>query len=693
LNKSKKPSLNLLEHAEVNGVAVVVSDAKGSEISTNNNNSMCSELYYSDEFAEECAKYCGKALRSSFEAGRTIEYRCYAGLDCRAVPLKSGKKELVAIVGRAFTRSETYRQATERAITGDWRNFSPQEFFGNVLLAGSESRLMKAAAKLESLETDEIKGLFEAIDDRKGTPVSESVEHVAREREPAPETELAALVKTSEVATDQRKDLSAWRSLFGSLLKLDFDTARSSVLEFAAARYSLASVIWLEEMGGVFRGRLATGELSGRAISLEIDASDPQLAQAANGNEPLVISEERRAGNDRQSFILSLFPLQVGGDVKSILGIEGSVPKETADEISRFCRSVSSQMEILRLRNEVKRREAVSNAVSKFNDALKRLDDSDFWQHLTRVSAELLQAERVSLLARREGTAELEIVGSIGLRKDLTPTREIGSRVALNALDRRSPILVANATELALGPLESGVNYATQSFIAYPITLAEKGLAVLNLTERADGRSFDEADLEILHAIAPQMAVAIDRVAFKEQAGTYAQLSVTDSLTGLSNRRYLETRMNEEILRSSRHEFPMSFMMLDVDEFKSYNDRFGHPAGDEALKLVGLILKDMVRGEDVPARYGGEEFAVLFPQTSIKEAEAIAERIRERVQETEFPYRRVTVSIGLSTYSGELSSMSQLVSAADQALYDAKRSGRNTVCSFGRFEGPSDNVH
>jgi len=151
--------------------------------------------------------------------------------------------------------------------------------------------------------------------------------------------------------------------------------------------------------------------------------------------------------------------------------------------------------------------------------------------------------------------------------------------------------------------------------------------------------------------------------------------------------------MNEEILRSSRHEFPMSFMMLDVDEFKSYNDRFGHPAGDEALKLVGLILKDMVRGEDVPARYGGEEFAVLFPQTSIKEAEAIAERIRERVQETEFPYRRVTVSIGLSTYSGELSSMSQLVSAADQALYDAKRSGRNTVCSFGRFEGPFDNVH
>jgi diguanylate cyclase (GGDEF)-like protein len=270
---------------------------------------------------------------------------------------------------------------------------------------------------------------------------------------------------------------------------------------------------------------------------------------------------------------------------------------------------------------------------------------------------------------------------------------EIGRRTALSALDRREPFLVTDAGELALGPLEAGVVYSSRSFINYPITLAEKGIAVLNLTDKAGGKPFTQTDLDVLDAIVPQIAVAIDRITFKEQAGTYAQLSVTDPLTGLSNRRYLETRLTEEILRSSRHGFSMSFMMLDVDEFKSYNDRFGHPAGDDALKLVGVILKDMVRGEDVPARYGGEEFAVLFPQTSVKEAEVIAERIRERIQDTVFPYRRITVSIGLSTYSHDLGSMHDIISAADQALYDAKRLGRNKVCSFGHLGDTSENVH
>lgn len=673
-----------------------MSDKNGKELSAENNNSICATLYSSKEFAPHCAAYCGKAFENAFEQGKTIEYRCYAGLDCRAVPLRSGKKQLVAIVGRTFTKSENYRTATERAITGDWRDFPPNELFGNVLLTGSESKLVKIASRLEEMEPAESQMLFETAatasshDRQAGSAQVAETEPV----EPVKIVESPPSVPPAVVQNDiPRKDVAAWRSLFGSILKLDYQTACASILDFIAAKYSFDSLVWLEQKGKMFQGRVATGTLAGRSVSLEIDADDPHLIEAATSTEPLVISEERRAGGRQQRHTLSLFPMPVGGEVKCILGIAASVDRKMAGEISRFCHSVSSQIEILRLRHEVERREAVSRAVSKFNDALKRLDDSDFWQHLTRVSAELLQAERASLLARKEGSAELEIAGSIGLRKDISPTREIGSRISLTALDRRSPVLVANASELALGPLESGVTYTSQSFIAYPITLAEKGLAVLNLTEKIGGKHFDALDLEVLDAIVPQMAVAIDRVAFKEQAGAYAQLSVTDALTGLSNRRYLETRLNEEIQRSSRHGFGMSFMMLDVDEFKSYNDRFGHPAGDEALKLVGLILKDVVRGEDVPARYGGEEFAVLFPQTSIKEAEAIAERIRERVEETEFPYRRITVSIGLSSYSDELSTIAQIISAADQALYDAKRAGRNTVCSFGRIDGTSDNVH
>ena len=133
--------------------------------------------------------------------------------------------------------------------------------------------------------------------------------------------------------------------------------------------------------------------------------------------------------------------------------------------------------------------------------------------------------------------------------------------------------------------------------------------------------------------------------------------------------------------------------MLDVDEFKSYNDRFGHPAGDEALRIIGAILKENLRGADVAARYGGEEFCVLLPETGIEEAGAIAERIRSNIEQTEFPKRRVTVSIGIASRTQETGSVQDLVSASDKALYHAKRQGRNNVQIYGPALDVGDNVH
>ncbi|MGI8555938.1 MAG: GGDEF domain-containing protein, partial [Pyrinomonadaceae bacterium] len=162
-------------------------------------------------------------------------------------------------------------------------------------------------------------------------------------------------------------------------------------------------------------------------------------------------------------------------------------------------------------------------------------------------------------------------------------------------------------------------------------------------------------------------------------AGEFEQLSVTDALTGLLNRRYLEERLTEEIKRSNRHGFPMSFVMVDVDNFKSYNDNFGHTEGDKALQIVGICLKETLRGADVAARYGGEEFSILLPQTNLAEAHTIAERIREKIEREDFPNRQVTVSIGIAVVSPRLSTPPDLISAADKALYKAKQAGKNNV--------------
>ncbi len=176
----------------------------------------------------------------------------------------------------------------------------------------------------------------------------------------------------------------------------------------------------------------------------------------------------------------------------------------------------------------------------------------------------------------------------------------------------------------------------------------------------------------------------------------------TDSLTGWNNRRYLDTRLHEEIARCRREQGSLVCMLLDVDHFKTINDRYGHAAGDDVLREIARRMAGQIRGSDISARFGGEEFAILMPNTTLEDACTVAERIRETVASAPFTLaglatpdgRRtqavaVTISIGLAACQGKgkgegrgavvEATARQLVAAADRALYRAKAAGRNTV--------------
>jgi diguanylate cyclase (GGDEF)-like protein len=155
------------------------------------------------------------------------------------------------------------------------------------------------------------------------------------------------------------------------------------------------------------------------------------------------------------------------------------------------------------------------------------------------------------------------------------------------------------------------------------------------------------------------------------------KLSITDGLTGLANHRFLMQRLNEEATRSARSERPFSVLMVDVDHFKQYNDSFGHPAGDEILKRVAHLLRECTRTVDCVGRYGGEEFAVIMPDTDNAGAIVVAERIRARMTEEQFPNRAITLSIGLAEFPGDASTAQATIAIADQALYQAKHAGRD----------------
>ena len=165
----------------------------------------------------------------------------------------------------------------------------------------------------------------------------------------------------------------------------------------------------------------------------------------------------------------------------------------------------------------------------------------------------------------------------------------------------------------------------------------------------------------------------------REQNEELERLSASDSLTGLSNRRILTQRLSEELLRSQRQSHSFTVLMLDVDHFKKYNDAYGHPAGDEVLKKVANILRNCTRAGDCTARYGGEEFAVLLSGKSGDTALQLAERIRTRVAAEEFVGGKVTISGGIAEFPHHGHTAEAVISSADEALYEAKREGRNRV--------------
>ncbi len=672
------------------GLAVIIADENSTAIAESNNNSMCRALSAAPEFAPCCAEFCGRVSEMTAEAEKAVEYECYAGLSCSAIPFETGEKRLTAIVGRTFLKAANYRQATERAISGDWNKFPPSEFFENVLLTGSNRVIEKLGKKIEGLSGEE-KALF-AVEEPKKIAVNDEnmeipmpdisslIEHFHQKNTPQIAENKGANVQKKR---DEAGELAVWRSLFSSLLKLDYRQACDAILDFLGKRYGLRSMMWLERRENRFETIRSTGTLLERKVEIGVAVDDERLLDAARRESVLELRERRKDDADGERQTISLFPVAVGGEIRSALVIGDDLSENRRQKrLAHFCRTVATELEILRLREEISRRDWITKSVGKFNESLKKIDSEDFWINLTQICAEMLRAERASLLIFDEQQQTLKTEAAVGSPAFSNAERKIGERIAQKTLDTGKPLIAESPAQIGLPAAPDG-EYKTDSFIVYPITIGERKLAALNFTDRAGGESFNQYDLELLEAITPQIAVAIDRAGLKNKAGEMEQRSVTDALTGLLNRRYLEERLIEEIKRSNRYGYPMSFVMIDVDEFGKFNKDFGVLVGDEVLRQTVKAMVSTLRGADIAARYGGEEFCVLLPQTTLSEALMIAERIRQSVENIRFPQRQITISVGVTTFTFEVSTPEQIIKTSDIALRAAKQSGKNNVQVFG----------
>lgn len=228
--------------------------------------------------------------------------------------------------------------------------------------------------------------------------------------------------------------------------------------------------------------------------------------------------------------------------------------------------------------------------------------------------------------------------------------------------------------------LESG-------YLCVPLMAQGEPLGVLTL--RGDG----SIDQELAETLAEQVSLAVANLTLRDNL---RKQSVIDALTGLYNRRFLDESLRRELLRASRNRTNVVVVLLDADHFKRFNDSFGHEAGDLVLRHLALEMKRQVRASDLACRYGGEEFALVMPEISQEAAIERCEALREAVAALQVHYGgqalgAINISLGMSLYPRDGDTAEQLLSAADSALYEAKRSGRNRLCLY-RSELPGKPV-
>lgn len=230
------------------------------------------------------------------------------------------------------------------------------------------------------------------------------------------------------------------------------------------------------------------------------------------------------------------------------------------------------------------------------------------------------------------------------------------------------------------------------SLLLVPLNVQEKTMGVFTCGY-AQPMEFKEDEMQFLTLISSRAALSINNARLHEEI---KRLAITDGLTGLYNYRYFQETLTKEIKKGKRLNQVISLLIIDIDHFKDFNDTFGHQEGDNLLQRLAMLLNFQIRQTDVIARYGGEEFVIIVPGTPKESAFLLGERIRKEVEENIFTpedtYRLevtspVTISVGVATFPDDADNQKDLIKCADNALYEAKRTGRNKVVEYFVEEG------
>ncbi|HEX8949010.1 MAG TPA: sensor domain-containing diguanylate cyclase [Dissulfurispiraceae bacterium] len=485
--------------------------------------------------------------------------------------------------------------------------------------------------------------------------------------------------------------------LFNLQLPVPAEELYSLVLDAVLFLFNVDTSSIIVRENGSYRTVMSAGRLKDEIRSLRIKENDliSQSIDRCSMTSTNDIAAISALGFPDSVTSLQVFPRIRSGKTDGALLIFNSlISRDESYSILEFLKLVSLVLNNLSLQNSYNK--CISN-FEVLNIASSRLcpelhNPDGLYKAIVDTATELIKAEKGSLMLPENGGLAIKAVKGINrwLTQDISV--KVGEGIAGRVFDAGKPFLAKDRDALNAVSARPRHHYKTGSFVSVPLTFNSERVGVLNVSDKATGEEFTEMDLNLLNYFASYASIALKVSSYRNLAEHMKELSITDPLTGLFNRRYLQERFTEEVRRSGRHGMVFSFVIFDIDNFKLFNDTEGHLEGDKVLEEVAKITHASLRGHDIVCRFGGEEFAVLMPQTSKDEAFTVAERIRKSVRETfmsrweKFPHNSITVSMGVASFPGDGENVNELIKNADTALYQAKALGKNRTLMHTRKE-------
>jgi len=604
-----------------------------------------------------------RAIKRAVQPGEPYVYRCFTNQYIFVIPVTFDPHVTIAIVGgHVYLSEDNFNEFIERsgelgldgiALSGLKKSVKivhPQEFF-------TKPHVVKSIT-VPFLRSLFLKGYFE-----KGYYQMQSV--------------FEATIPTQLPVSEDH----IYRQVFNTLgVLFDVDTA------------SLMTRPGDQD----FTSRATFGRM--RSLVAKWKASDSmpvvnRLLTSKKSESCKDIAELEKMGLEEEIWSLDIFPMLSWNNVSGLLCVfNTNLTRESVKLLSLLANQLSVVMEGSSYDSDVKRRFSGLELLQGIYESIPPvLDHKELYSAILNKSAELVGAEQGSLMMVDNKDQTLAVQATKGIDKRILEKVKVkvGEGISGKVIEKGTPILVQDI-ESECRSRKNRPRYKTGSFVSLPLKIESCTVGVINISDKITGEVFSDDDLNLLQSFACYASIALERGTYYRMTEELKKISVTDALTGLLNRRYFQERLFEEFERSKRQNKPFTLFIIDIDDFKVFNDRYGHLAGDEALKRVAHAIRDAVRSIDVVSRLGGEEFSAILPFTTKADAYVIAERIRKSVEEVRFmgtnvpPDQWLSISLGVAEFPADANTIDELFDRADKAMYLAKARGKNRIIEYGQ---------